>query len=208
MCGRYELIDGQRIWVRFGPIRDVRPIEDNVDVRPTQQVLVLRGDQELSLMKWGLVPSWAKDPRVGSRMINARAEGIESKPSFRRPLRTQRCIIPASAFFEWQALPGAKRKVKYRIARKDGDLFGFAGLYDVWRDPYGDGGGDGDELTTCTVITTRPNAVVAPIHDRMPVMLLPEDEERWLDPDLTDPGEIVSLLKPYPADLMTARPAN
>ena len=210
MCGRYELIDGQRVWVRFGPIRDVRPILDNKDVRPTQQVLVLCADHHLSLMKWGLVPAWAKDQRVGSHMINARAEGIESKPSFRRPLRSQRCIIPASAFFEWQAVLGAKRKVKYRIARKDEELFGFAGLYDVWRDPDSDssGEGEGDELTTCTIITTEPNAVVAPIHNRMPVMLLPEDEERWLDPDLTDPGAIVNLLRPYPADLITAQPTG
>lgn len=99
---------------------------------------------------------------------------------------------------------GAKAKVKIRIARKDEELFGFAGLFDVWRDPHGGGG----ELTTCTIITTQPNAVVAPIHNRMPVMLLPEDEERWLDPDLTDPGEIVSLLRPYPANLMAANPTS
>ena len=215
MCGRYELIDGQRVLVRFGATRSVQAyiqqaelFRDNVDVRPTQQVLVLRGaDHELALMRWGLVPAWAKDPRVGSHMINARAEGIERKPSFRRPVRSQRCIIPASAFFEWQAAPGARTnaKWKYRIARQDEELFGFAGLYDVWRDPYGDGG---DELTTCTIITTQPNAVVAPIHNRMPVMLLPEDEERWLDPDLTEPAEIMSLLRPYPAELLVASPAN
>lgn len=211
MCGRYELIDGHRVLVRFGAMRSVQvqqaSIWDNADVRPTQQVLVLRGaDHELVLMRWGLVPAWAKDPRVGAHLINARAEGIESKPSFGRPLRSQRCIIPASAFFEWQAgtRPGAKAKVKYRIARKDEEMFGFAGLYDVWRDPYGSA--DGDELSTCTIITTQPNEVVAPIHNRMPVMLLPEDEERWLDPDLTDPGEIVSLLRPYQADLLVAQP--
>lgn len=224
MCGRYELIDGQRVLVRFGAMRPVQAqaqqatIWDNRDVRPTQQVpaVVLRGaDRELSLMRWGLVPSWAKDPRMASHLINARAEGIESKPSFRRPLRSQRCIIPASAFFEWQAGagPGAKAKVKYRIARQDEELFGFAGVYDVWRDPGGGSDGDdsdesagGTELTTCTIITTQPNEVVASIHNRMPVMLLPEDEERWLDPDLMDPGEIVSLLRPYPAELMAVRP--
>jgi putative SOS response-associated peptidase YedK len=197
MCGRYELVDGQRVFMRFRVTNKVPPILDNVDVRPTQQVFALQTDHVLSLMKWGLVPSWAKDPSVGSKMINARAEGIESKPSFKKPLRYQRCIIPASAFFEWKGNPGAK--MKYRIARKDGDLFGFAGLYEHWRDPNTDG-----ELTTCTIITTQPNALVAPIHTRMPVMLLPEDEDHWLDPDMSEPDEIVSLLRPYPADLMAA----
>lgn len=198
MCGRYELVDGQRVFIRFRLTNKIPLIPDNGDVRPTQHVLVLQADHVLSLMKWGLVPSWAKDPRIGAKLINARAEGIESKPSFKRPLRTQRCIIPASAFFEWQGRPGAK--VKYRIGRRDGDLFGFAGLYDTWRDPRHDGA----ELATCTIITTQPNEVVAPIHNRMPVILLPEDEERWLDPDLTEPEALVSLLRPYPSNLITA----
>jgi putative SOS response-associated peptidase YedK len=197
MCGRYELIDGQRVFMRFGISNNATPILDNVDVRPTQQIPVVHTDHVLSFMKWGLVPSWAKDPQIGSKMINARAEGIESKSAFKRPLRFQRCLIPASAFFEWKGTPGAK--VKYRIARKDGDLFGFAGLYDTWNVPNG-----GGELATCTIITTQPNEVVAPIHNRMPVMLLPEDEERWLDPDMTEPEAIVSLLRPYPADLLMA----
>jgi putative SOS response-associated peptidase YedK len=197
MCGRYELVDGQRVFMRFGVTNKVPPILDNTDVRPTQQVFALETDHVLSLMKWGLVPAWAKDLSVGSKMINARAEGIESKTSFKKPLRYQRCIIPASAFFEWKGNPGAK--AKYRIARKDGDLFGFAGLYEHWRDPNTDG-----ELTTCTIITTQPNELVAPIHNRMPVMLLPEDEDHWLDPDMSEPEEIVSLLRPYPAQLMTA----
>src|SRR5258705_9044185 len=199
MCGRYELVDGQRVFLRFRVTNKVPPILDNLDVRPTQQVFALQTDHVLSLMKWGLIPSWAKDPSVGSKMINARAEGIESKPSFKKPLRFQRCIIPASAFFEWKGNPGAK--VKYRIARTDGELFGFAGLYENWRDPSDPNGG---ELTTCTIITTQPNALVALIHNRMPVILLPEDEEHWLDPDMSEPEEIVSLLRPYPADLMTA----
>jgi putative SOS response-associated peptidase YedK len=197
MCGRYELVDGQRVFIRFRVTNKVPPILDNTDVRPTQQMFALQTDHVLSLMKWGLIPSWAKDPSIGSKMINARAEGIESKPPFKRPLRYQRCIIPASAFFEWKGNPGAK--AKYRIARKEGDLFGFAGLYEHWRDPNTDG-----ELTTCTIITTQPNELVVPIHTRMPVILLPEDEDHWLDPDMSEPEEIVSLLRPYPAELMTA----
>lgn len=199
MCGRYELIDGQRVFIRFNVPHRAPTILDHVDVRPTQPVLALHTDHVLCLMRWGLVPSWAKDPRIGSKMINARAEGIQTKPSFKKPLRLQRCIIPASAFFEWKGQPGAK--VKYRVSRKDGELFGFAGLYDTWRDLRG------DELTTCSIITTAPNLVVAPIHNRMPVILLPEDEERWLDPDMTEPGEIVSLLGPYPDSLLMAQAA-
>jgi len=202
MCGRYEIVDGRRVFVRFRVTNpnQVPRIGDNLDVRPTQQVWALQADRVLSVMRWGLVPAWAKDRRIGAKMINARAEGIASKPSFKRPLRSQRCIIPASAFFEWKGNPGAK--VKYRIARTDDDLFGFAGLYDTWHDPA-----SGDELVTCTIITTQPNDVVAPIHNRMPVILLPEDEERWLDPDLSEPEQVVGLLKPYPAELMTARRA-
>src|SRR5215469_706077 len=140
MCGRYEVIDGKRVYSRFRVAQPMLPILENSDIRPTQQIVALQTDHILSLMQWGLVPSWAKDPRIGSKIINARAESIDSKPSFKRPLRSQRCIIPASAFFEWQGSPG--RKVKYRIGRKDGDLFGFAGLYDTWRAPEDLDGGE------------------------------------------------------------------
>ena len=205
MCGRYEIIDGKRVYSQFRisqPMLPIPQIADNLDVRPTQQVVALQADRVLTAMRWGLVPAWAKDLRIGSKMINARSEGIASKPSFKRPLRFQRCIIPASAFFEWHGSPGAK--VKYRIARKDNELFGFAGLYDTWRDP---GDPAGDELTTCTIITAQPNELVAPIHNRMPVILLPQDEDYWLDPDITETEEIVSLLRPYPAELLQAMPA-
>ena len=174
-------------------------------MRPTQQVVALQADRILTAILLGLLPVWSKGPRIGSNMINARSEGIESKPSFKRPLRFQRCIIPASAFFEWQGKsgrPGAK--VKYRIARKDGDLFGFAGLYDTWRDPSDPAS---DELTTCTILTTQPNDHMAPIQNRMPVILLPQDEDHWLDPDTTEPEEIVGLLRPCPAELLQAMPA-
>ncbi len=196
MCGRYEIVDGKRIFMRFRVAKAAPELPPNLDVRPTQQVPVLLADHELTLMKWGLVPAWAKDETIGSRMINARAEGIADKPAFKRPLRTQRCLLPASAFFEWQGAKGAK--VKYRIARTDGDMVGLAGLYDVWRSPKG------SELTTCTIITCSPNATVAPIHDRMPVILLPEDEDAWLDPDLTEVEEIRHYLRPYPAELLEA----
>ncbi len=199
MCGRYEIVDGKRIFVRFKVANAVPAVLPNLDVRPTQQVPVLLADHQLTLMRWGLVPAWAKDESIGSRMINARAEGIAEKPSFKRSLRTQRCLLPASAFFEWQGTKGAK--IKYRIARTDGEMFGLAGLYDVWK------GAGGLELTTCTIITCQPNGVVAPIHDRMPVILLPDDEEAWLDPDMSEVAAITSYLRPYPAELLEAVPA-
>lgn len=196
MCGRYEIVDGKKIFVRFQVANAAPEILSNLDVRPTQQVPVLLTDHQLQLMKWGLVPSWSKDESVGTKMINARTEGIETKPSFKRPMRTQRCLLPASGFFEWQGVKGSK--VKYRIGRRDGDMFALAGLYDVWKSPTG------YELTSCTIITCQPNAVLAPIHNRMPVILLPEDEEAWLDPDMTEVERITSYLRPYPDELLEA----
>jgi putative SOS response-associated peptidase YedK len=148
-------------------------------------------------MRWGLTPRWAKDDARAKAIINARAEGIASKPSFRQPIRSQRCLLPASAFFEWQgATSGAK--TTYRIGRRDGDLFAMAGLYDTWKTP------SGAELQTCAIITCAPNALMAPIHDRMPVILLPDDEDAWLDPDLVEVEQITSYLRPYPDDLLEA----
>jgi putative SOS response-associated peptidase YedK len=196
MCGRYEIVDGERVFRRFKVRNTEQPVLPNLDVRPSQQVPVLLTDHALTIMKWGLVPYWARDEKPGYTTINARAEGIASKPSFKRPLVSGRCIIPASALFEWSGAHG--HKTRYRIARTDGDLFGFAGLYDTWRSP------DGRELQTCTIITTTPNKVVEPIHDRMPVILLPDDEDEWLNPDMTEPEAILPYLKPYPDELLTA----
>jgi putative SOS response-associated peptidase YedK len=200
MCGRYEIVDGKLILRRFN-VKNVEQqlVLPNLDVRPSQSVPVLLTDHELTRMKWGLVPFWARDEKVAYTTINARAEGIESKSSFKRPLISRRCIIPASAFFEWSGVTG--HKTKYRIARKDGDLFGFAGLYDTWRSA------DGHELQTYTVITTTPNKVVEPIHNRMPVILLRDQEEEWLNPDMTEPQDILPYLRPYPDDLLGAERA-
>jgi putative SOS response-associated peptidase YedK len=199
MCGRYELIDGQRVFIRFNvkqPHEPQQPVLPNLDVRPTQQVPVLLTDHDLTQMKWGLVPFWAREEKVGYTTFNARAEGIETKPTFKRAVVSQRCIIPASAFFEWSGAKG--HKTKYRIARRDEDMFGFAGLYDTWKSP------SGYELRTCTIITTTPNQVLEPIHNRMPVILLPDQEDEWLNPDLTEPQDIVRYLRPYPDELLEA----
>lgn len=199
MCGRYEIMNGELIIRRFGVSNPVPNPLTNLDVRPSQQIPVILTDHELTLMRWGLVPFWARNERTGYKMINARAEGIEEKRSFKRALTSQRCIIPASAFFEWKGNSG--HKTKYRIARSDGDMFGLAGLYDTWRSP------SGNELKSCTIITTTPNQVVEPIHNRMPVILLPEDEDSWINPDMTEPHGILQYLRPYPNGLLEAHPA-
>jgi putative SOS response-associated peptidase YedK len=158
--------------------------------------------RDLVAMRWGLVPQWASDIRMGAKAINARVEGIEAKPFFRGPVRRSRCLIPPTAFFEWR-LEGT-RKVKYRFARRDEDLFRFAGLYDTWRDPRDP---KGRERRSCTIITTTPNDLAGPYHNRMPVILHPHDEQTWLDSALRDVGAITSFLRPFPADDMFVRAA-
>ena len=147
-------------------------------------------------MRWGLVPSWAKDVGIGSRMINARAEGIAAKPAFRAAFRQRRCLVPADGFYEWQKVAGGKQPMLIRL--RSGDPFAFAGLWERWRGPDG-------EVETGTIITTAPNAVTAPIHDRMPVILDPADYDRWLDPSQPDAA---ALLRPCPDDWLTAIPVS
>lgn len=205
MCGRYELVDGQRIFMRFHVTNLAPTVLDNRDVRPTQQVPVVLPDRILTLMPWGITPSWSSS----KPLINAHAEGIETKPSFRRLLPHQRCLIPASAYFEWQAPSAASselggrgpKKTKYRIGRRDGVLFAFAGLYSIRQTPAG------DAVRECTIMTTTPSSSLAHIHNRMPVILLPDDEVDWLDPDLIEPEQVLRFLAPYPDDLLEALPA-
>jgi putative SOS response-associated peptidase YedK len=208
MCARYELVDLLRLRdsARFHMVDAALWSTDRFDIRPTQIVPVIvstaLSTRDLVAMRWGLVPHWATDIRMGTKAINARAEGIADKPFFRGPLRHSRCLIPASAFFEWR-LEGS-RKVKYRFARRDEGLFCFAGLYDSWHDPRDP---EGRELRSCTIITTTPNDLVAQYHNRMPVILEPKDEDMWLDPELRDVAAITSLLRPFPVDCMTVQAA-
>jgi putative SOS response-associated peptidase YedK len=204
MCGRFEVKDGKAIFIRFNVSNRTSPLitpMSNLDVRPTQQIPLILADHRLARMRWGLVPRWSKEGPGSNSIINARAEGITEKPSFRQPIRTQRCLVPASAFYEWQGtVKGAKTKM--RIGRRDGEMFGMAGLYDTWKS------WDGEEVQTCAIITCAPNALMAPIHNRMPVILLPEDEEAWLNPDMTETDDILRYLRPYPDDLLEAARAS
>ena len=174
-------------------------IEARYNIAPGQHILVLRpeqGERIPALATWGLVPSWAPDPASGPRPINARAEGLATKPTFRGAFRHGRCVIPASGFYEWKG--SGRTKQPHFIHPVEGGIFVFAGLMDTWRGPEGD-------LTTCTLITTEPNELMAPIHDRMPVILDPGAISAWLDPGNSRPAD---LLRPCPADLMEAYPVD
>ncbi len=202
MCGRYTLTaDMRKIAETFGvsvppSLKDGEP---RYNIAPTQDVVTLLYDSEthLDLLRWGLIPSWAKEEAIGSRMINARAETLAEKPSFKRLLTGRRCLLVADGFYEWKQ--EGKSKVPMYFTLEDNDLFTFAGLWDSWKAP------DGRVLRTCTIITTEPNETVSSVHNRMPVILGRENREAWLDPDVKDEHLLTSLLKPYREEMMTAR---
>jgi putative SOS response-associated peptidase YedK len=169
-------------------------------VAPTQPILAIPNDakNEASFFLWGLIPSWAKDASIGSRLINARGETLAEKPSFRGSLKYKRCLIPADGFYEWQSQPGTKTKIPHFIFLKEHKPFAFAGLWDEWHSR------DGGSVRSATIITTTPNELMAGIHDRMPAILNPADYSQWLDPGPQVPERLYPLLKPYPADQMSA----
>jgi putative SOS response-associated peptidase YedK len=193
MCGRYAIATERlsRIENVLGVgLPDVSP---RYNVAPTQHVPVLRvaaGDYELVTMRWGLVPAWSKEPRTSYATFNARAETVATKPAFRAAYRARRCLVPASGFYEWELQGG--HKVPWYVSSADGGELAFAGLWEEWRGP------GGDSLLSCTVIVGEANAVVAPIHDRMVVILGPDGYAAWLDPR-TDRTRLDGLLRPCPA---------
>ena len=203
MCGRitatFEFSD---IRVRWNLDRDLPKYTPRFNIAPEQisptiPVIVRhKGGNECRLMHWGLIPAWAKDPTIGNRMINARAETLTEKPAFKHLVGSRRCIIPADGFYEWRK--EGKRKVPMWVHLRNREAFGLAGLWDAWRKPE-----DG-KVESFTIITTEPNELVRPIHNRMPAILSPEDEEHWLDASRTTFAKARSLLKPYPEELMDA----
>jgi putative SOS response-associated peptidase YedK len=199
MCGRYQLLRPQDIPARFETVNSLADLHADEDVRPTHDIPVVDMDRDLALMHWGFVPSWAKERPKGAPLINARAEGIESKPTFRKPLRFQRCIFPATGFYEWQVLVSGGKKVKYLFTQTDGDFLALACLYDTWKTP------EGHDLRSCVIITTTPNEEVAPVHNRMPVILTEDDEAAWLHPDETESEALLAMLRPAPDELLRAQ---
>jgi putative SOS response-associated peptidase YedK len=173
----------------------------NYNVTPREQIYVVRrrksGETQLSTARWGLVPSWAKDPKVGDRQINARAESVPTTPAYRRAFERRRCIIPADGFYEWRHEQGKKRKQPVFVRARDGEPLAFAGLWEVWRENEHD-----DWLRSCTIITTDANELLAPIHDRMPVILPESAWEPWLDPSNEDRDALVRFLAPTPSDAL------
>jgi len=201
MCGRYSLVPTESITARFDIQQAQLTLAPRYNVAPSQSmpVVVRNSPNRLVEMQWGLIPSWSKEPRAQFSTINARAETITKSPVFRGPFKSRRCLVPASGFYEWRKTDQGKQP--YCIRLKDGELFAFAGLYDVWHDSAG------NELSSYTVITTAPNDLVAPIHNRMPVILRQDAEDVWLDKD-ADPAQLLALLVAYPADKMEAYPVS
>ncbi len=199
MRGRYSLIaDIRELARRFEFDGDRVNFESTYNVAPTQEALTIVGGEARrgGFMRWGLIRHWAKDPRTGSRMINARAETVAEKPAFRDALRRRRCLALADGFYEWQRTGGAKRPM--RIVMRTGEPFAFAGLWSVWKDA------NGSRIPSCAIITTVANDLLRPIHDRMPVILARDDEETWLDGSVDDPGALIGVLAPFTAEAMEA----
>ncbi|WMT43522.1 SOS response-associated peptidase [Paenibacillus sp. D2_2] len=205
MCGRFTITAPiEEIMIRYyiekSTIINYQPIYNAAPMQYVPAVVSSKNGNRLGELRWGLVPSWAKDDKIGSKMINARAETITEKPSFNKLLSSHRCIFPADGFYEWKQWNVSKQP--YRILMKDDRIFSFAGLYEMWIDS------DGNKLATGTIITTEPNRLMADIHNRMPVILRSEDEAAWLDRKNTDVPSLLKLLRPYDADEMRAYPVS
>ena len=189
MCGRYTLDPTTKFYERFNVShRNEKLIARYNNIAPSQDVpvIVSNSPNRMQMMRWGLIPHWAKDESIGYKMINARAETITEKPAYRGLIRSKRCIVPASGFYEWQDA-GGKGKQPYYIHADAGEYLPFAGLYDIWKNP------EGREIYSFTIITTQPTANLQSIHKRMPVILEPKAEELWLNLDVTDPQELTPL---------------
>jgi putative SOS response-associated peptidase YedK len=206
MCGRYRLSKRKQIMEEHF---DCDPWDENwsprYNIAPTQSVPVIRQHpkepvRQISTMRWGLIPNWAKNTSIASGTINAKSETAATKPAFRDPLRLRRCLIPADGFYEWRRTGGAKQPFCFEV--KDGELYAFAGLWDGWKDP------SGNWIKTCSILTTTPIAVISTVHDRMPVILDPDNYDLWLDPGMQDVVAISEVLKPYDARLMGSYPVS
>lgn len=196
MCGRFtQHHTPEEVAERFEIETTDYLFEPRYNIAPTQPIAAVvfqGGGRRLAAFKWGLVPFWAKDPAISSRMINAKAETLAEKPSFKHAFARRRCLIPADGFYEWQKKGKGPSRPLY-IRRRDCGLFAFAGLWEEWSTP------DGDHLQTCTIITVEPNELIGEVHHRMAAILRPEDEAIWLDPRRTPP-ELEALLRPYPSE--------
>jgi putative SOS response-associated peptidase YedK len=207
MCGRFTLSQTGEALAEVFELADVPTVAPRYNIAPTQPVGVVRSApasglvaREFTYLSWGLVPSWSKDPKMGARLINARAETVAEKPSFRAAFKRRRCLVIADGFYEWKRTQ--KSKQPYYFQLKDHQPFGFAGLWEHWED------GNGDVIESCTMITTEANGVLSPIHDRMPVILDPAGYELWLNPTIETDPRLHDLLRPYAEEAMESYPVS
>lgn len=199
MCGRYTLKTNIQTVAQVFNVAPTLETQPRYNVAPTQEVVTVmqNGQRHLAMMRWGLIPRWAKDAAIGSKMINLRADTLEEKPSFRRLLDNKRCLMVADGFFEWRQENGVKYPMYFTL--KDDEPFAFAAVWDTWQNPQG------EQIRSCSLITTEPNDLVAPIHNRMPVILPKGAYQEWLDTDVKDTTMLEQLLVPFPADQMAVR---
>jgi putative SOS response-associated peptidase YedK len=205
MCGRFTLVAPGEAIAELFQLAEIPSLVPRYNIAPTQPVAAVRlspssGARELTYFHWGLIPRWAKDPKIGSRMINARSETAAEKPSFRSAFKYRRCLVPADGFYEWQKINGRKQPV--RIQMKGGRLFAIAGLWEHWLSS------DGSEIESCTLLTTEPNDLLDPVHNRMPVLLDPADFDLWLDAKSYQRADVQQLMRPFSGEEMTFYPVS
>lgn len=204
MCGRYTLTVDASVLATLFDLEPLFEVEPRYNIAPSQPVPMVRtgaeGDREWAWARWGLIPSWAKDAKIGNRLINARSESAADKPSFRSAYKHRRCLLPADGFFEWAKTPNGKQPHHIRFA--DGRAFAFGGLWERWSPP------EGDVIESCTILTTRPNDFIASLHDRMPVIIPPERFDEWIAPGALSAGGAEAMLLPHPAGGLEAVPVS
>ncbi len=205
MCGRFVLMTpGKSLAERFN-LEEIPDMEPRYNIAPTQMVAIIRLDRHtlqrrLVLVRWGLIPFWAKDISIGNNLINARSESATEKPAFKSAFKFRRCLVLSDGFYQWKKEKGGKQPFLFRTA--DGSPFAFAGLWEKWTGP------DGETIESCTLLTTDANEIMEPIHDRMPVVLHPKDYDLWLDPEVKNPELLKPLLRPYPSEEMIVQPVS
>ena len=205
MCGRFTLSQTAEAIYQTFHVNKIPDVEAQYNIAPTQMVAAVlynpeSNQREFQKLRWGLIPSWAKDLGMGAKLINARAETAAEKPAFRSAFKHRRCLVVADGFYEWQTKEGKKQPFYFHL--KEGKPFGFAGLWEQWRSPQG------EEITSCTILTTKCNELLQPIHERMPVILQQQDYSLWLDPQVQTPEPLQQLLHPYPSEAMMAYPVS
>ncbi len=203
MCGRFTLISGGPALKDHFRLPETPALRPRYNIAPSQDIAVVRslggGERSLGMLRWGLLPGWARDPRIGHRLINARAETVAGKPAFRNAFRQRRCLIPADGFYEWQRRDGARQP--WYFHRRNQGLMAFAGLWEHW-----DRGGE--LIESCTIITTRANTAMAPVHDRMPVIIAQADYQGWLETPAAEARDLLELLRPCADDWLAAYPVS